>query len=259
MAARKPQMQKEPTIPPERAIKAISQQLVKLQQLKNRNFREAEAEKNEWEHLTENIIESTFGNPSTQLNRFHHAKIAGVHLLGGVGDHQEQLNYNSQIQESESLLRALVEALRLQLPEEEPKGTYGPGEEYDFYRDLTSLIQSATQEMFIVDPYLDEGLFNLYVSKVPPTINVRILSNNVRPNVDKIARMFSSKQPVQLRSSSEIHDRHIFIDQRGWVIGQSIKDAATRKPTYLVELNDPTLKATRDIHNQIWNRSRAII
>lgn len=257
--ARQTQTRKEPNIPPERALKALSQQLEGLQKLKGRDFREAEAEKREWQHLTENIIESTFGNPSTQLSSFHHAKIAGIHLLGGVGDYQEQQNYISQIQELESLLRALISVLRLQLPEEEVRGIYGPGEEYDFYRDLSSLIQAATQEIFFVDPYLDENIFNLYVSSVPATINVRILSNNIKPNVDRIARMFLSKQPIQLRSSTDIHDRHIFIDQRGWVVGQSIKDAAAKKPTYMIELTEPGLTATKNIHNQIWSRSTAII
>jgi len=44
----------------------------------------------------------------------------------------------------------------------------------------------------------------------------------------------------------------LFIDQRGWVIGQSIKDAARKKPTYLIELEEPSLSTERDIHNRIW-------
>ncbi len=49
-----------------------------------------------------------------------------------------------------------------------------------------------------------------------------------------------------------MHDRMLFIDQRGWVIGQSIKDAARKKPTYLIELEEPSLSTERDIHNRIW-------
>ena len=40
---------------------------------------------------------------------------------------------------------------------------------------------------------------------------------------------------IEARSSNVIHDRVIFIDcKECWVIGQSIKDAAMKKPTYLL-------------------------
>ena len=58
---RRSQNQREPDLSPERALRALSQQLEKLQSLKNRNFHEAESEKTEWEYLTYDIIEDTFG------------------------------------------------------------------------------------------------------------------------------------------------------------------------------------------------------
>ena len=55
-----------------------------------------------------------------------------------------------------------------------------------------------------------------------------------------------------------MHDRVLFVDQRGWVIGQSIKDAAAKKPTYLIELNEPSLTADGEIHNRIWAAARIV-
>jgi hypothetical protein len=62
-----------------------------------------------------------------------------------------------------------------------------------------------------------------------------------------------------MRSSADVHDRTIFIDERGWVIGQSIKDAARKKPTYLIELNEPLLTAARDVHQRIWTSAKVIV
>ena len=61
-----------------------------------------------------------------------------------------------------------------------------------------------------------------------------------------------------MRSSAEIHDRMVFVDNRAWVTGQSMKDAAKSKPTYIVELNDPSpFKST---YESIWtSASTAII
>ena len=157
------------------------------------------------------------------------------------------------------LLRSLIETLKLQLPEEEIQGVYNPGDEYDFYRDLSSLVEAVTNEILIVDAYLAEDVFNLYVSKVPDSATVRILSEKLGPNVEVVTGKYVKSQQLKLRSSNRIHDRMLFLDQRGWVIGQSIKDAAKKKPTYLIELNEPSLTASRDAHEKIWNEAKVII
>jgi len=246
-------VQKPPAIPPERALKALTEQLDELQKLRGRQYDEAEADETEWKHLTQGIIETAFGDPSPSLSRFYTARVAGEHNVRGISPQQRQINFELRVREFEALLRSLIEMLRLQLPEEEVKGVYGSGEQYDFYRDLSSLVATVTTEIFIVDAYLDEQIFNLYVDKVPATATVRILSSNkIGTNVETVAKMYAKRRRLELRSSADVHDRAVFLDQRGWVTGQSIKDAARKKPTYLIELEEPLLTAARDIHNRIW-------
>ncbi len=259
MASRRAAVQKEPTLSPDRSLRAITQQIETLQKLKNRKYDEADAEETEWAHFTQGIIEAAFGDPSSALSKFHMARAAGQHNMMGISPHQREINFESRIKEQEALLRSLIGTLRLQLPEEEIKGVYEPGDQYAFYRDLTSLIQTATQEVLIVDAYLDEEVFNLYVSKVPDGVTVRILSNKIGGNVETVARMYAKNKPLELRANADVHDRAVFLDQRGWVIGQSIKDAARKKPTYMIELNEPSLTASRDIHNRIWAGAAVVI
>ena len=250
--ARKTADQKQPTMALDQALRTLMQQLERLQNLKNGKYGEADAEETEWAHLTQNFIEMAFGDPSSSLDKFHMASHAGTHLMGGMSPEQHQANFESRVKEWEALLRALISALRLQLPEEEIKGLYEPGEEHAFYRDLSSLIVTTTRDIFIVDAYLDEKVFNLYVDKVLGGATVRILSNKISANVETVAKMYAKSRPLELRSSADLHDREIFLDQRGWVVGQSIKDAARKKPTYIIELNEPLLGAARDVHNRIW-------
>ncbi|MGD0128147.1 MAG: hypothetical protein ABSF46_22520 [Terriglobia bacterium] len=102
-------------------------------------------------------------------------------------------------------------------------------------------------------------MFDLYVSKVSRGIEVRILSNNIGAKVVTVAKMYAQGSPLELRSSANIQDRAIVLDQRGWITGQSIKDAAKKKPTYLVELDEPLLTASRDIYNGIWAGATVIM
>ena len=213
-------------------------------------------------HLSQSIIEAAFGETSSSLDRFFAASHAGSHFTWGNEPipraELQQNNFEARAKEFDALLRSLIAALRLQLPEQEIKGVYEPGEEYKFYRDLSSLIEGATHDVFIIDAYLGEKVFNLYVDKVPRSVTVRILSNNIGANVKTVATMYARRRPLDLRSSTEIPDRAIFIDQRGWISGQSLKDAAGKKPTHLIELDEPLLNAARDIHNRIWTAATVI-
>jgi len=247
-----------PTLPYDRAIIALKTQLANLQEFKGRHFDEANADETGWEHLTQSIIEATFGNPSSNLNKFYSARNAGYHNIGGVPPHVRQQNFEERIREYEVLVRSLIAELHLYLPQD-IKGAYGPGEEYDFYRDLSSIVAEARREALIVDAYLDEEIFNLYVAKITIGVNVRILSNGLRSNVEAVARKYAVNTPLSLRVSSLIHDRCLFVDDRAWVIGQSIKDAAKRKPTYIVELEEPVLSNVHQAHLSIWSTAAVII
>ena len=158
----------QPTIPHARALEAIQKQLQALGTLKGRAWDEAESEETGWEHLTQSIIEGTFGKPSSNLDKFFTARWAGEHIIGGMPPHQLQENFDLRIERYEVLLRSIIAELKIylpedsQAPEEEHKvqAIYAPGEVWMVYRDLSLLIAVAKIEVFIVDAYLNEEVFN---------------------------------------------------------------------------------------------------
>ena len=127
--ARKVVVQKPPTLKPERALRALAQQLEALRRLRGRRYDEADAEETEWTRYTQSIIEGAFGDPSSERTSFFSACHAGSHRIGGLYPEERQQNFEARQTEFEALLLALISALRLQLPEEEIKGVYEPGEE----------------------------------------------------------------------------------------------------------------------------------
>ena len=60
MASRKVSGQKTPTLSPDRALKALRQQLDGLQKLRNRKYDEANAEMTEWRHFTQKYYRGRF-------------------------------------------------------------------------------------------------------------------------------------------------------------------------------------------------------
>ena len=143
----------------------------------------------------------------------------------------------------------------------QPNQAFGPGAVYDFLKTLRDLLASATKTIFIIDPYLDEQIFDAYLSTVSPQVTVRVLARNyaaaLKPAVAKFVAQ--KKMAVEIRSSKSLHDRVLFLDDRScWVLGQSINDAAKAKPTYLAPLASDAVVLKKADYERIWAAASAI-
>jgi len=135
---------------------------------------------------------------------------------------------------------------------------YPKGHIYDFYKDIRDITKDAKNEVFVIDSYVDEELFNLYLEKIPVGVRIRILTNSPQGNFVTVAKKFKMKPDVdfEVRQSKDCHDRLFFIDNECWVMGQSVKDAG-KKPTYLVKIEAYDL--FREVFNDLWKNASALI
>ncbi len=115
----------------------------------------------------------------------------------------------------------------------------------------------ATRGLFVVDNYLDAQLFDVYVDGVKASVTVRVLTNQVSDPLRIVAGMFAKRGNFELRSSRDIQDGVVFADERCWVIGQSIKDAAKKRPTYMVEHSGAA--AMTGIYDPIWVSATPVV
>ena len=167
-----------------------------------------------------------------------------------------QSNFEARLQDYEAVLKSCLAELALDLPEAGIKGVYKPGEEYEFYRDVKSCLGLAQEQIFVIDPYLNAEIFDVYAGAIPRTVYFRLLSANVPADVKSLAQKYASGGNFAFRASSSIHDRVIFADNRVWLCGQSLKDAAKKKPTYIVEHDEPLM---RPVYEPIWNAASLLI
>jgi hypothetical protein len=123
---------------------------------------------------------------------------------------------------------------------------YAAAEAYDLYKDVKSLISAATHEVFIVDPYVDEQVIDLYLDRLPTSVKMMILTTKTEGNFLVVARKFKLKHQSQfiVKTHDKIHDRMLFIDKRCYAIGQSLNQAASEKPTYISKLNGGKYRST---------------
>jgi len=135
---------------------------------------------------------------------------------------------------------------------------YPKGHMYDFYKDIRDITKDVKNEVFVIDAYVDEELLNLYLEKIPLGVKIRILTNKPQGNFITVAKKFKVKPNVdfQVRKSKDCHDRLFFIDNKCWVMGQSVKDAG-KKPTYLVKIEGYDL--FRKIFDDLWKNASKIV
>jgi hypothetical protein len=95
----------------------------------------------------------------------------------------------------------LIQELEFVIPESENQGLYGVGEEFAFYKDLKDIVAAAKQYVFIVDNYLDRDVFELYVDPIPLGVDARILTDQVRGNLQSVATKYSVRGKFEFRSS----------------------------------------------------------
>ncbi len=209
-------------------------------------------------------------SPTSQL---HHAWLGQAHALVNRWNTLEgasfrmtsdflgsELTRNINLAKIFGTLNRAIADLELQLPATQGQA-FGPGAIYDFFKALNSVISSAQTSLLIVDPYIDDTVFDAYLSGLPSGIAVRLLVEGYTAKVAPAVKKFSGQYnaTIEARRSKEFHDRVIFVDaSECWVLGQSIRKAAESKPTYLAPLSPDIAKLKLTHYENVWSQAQTI-
>jgi hypothetical protein len=125
---------------------------------------------------------------------------------------------------------------------------------YDALRDLQKLFLLARKEIDIIDPYVDDSLFNLYLEDIDPSVKIKLITKNMYKKFKDVAKRFKIQRPnFEVRSIEDIHDRYLIVDNKVWIIGSSLNKAGM-KPFYIIELNDK--KRILALFQKLWNNAK---
>ncbi len=243
---------KGPDWTPERTLRMLRQQLAELREFKQQKKQEVSKEYDVWSQTTWAVFIHGFGEQSHNLTDFNFAHY-------GAKKTNEQEEFERVTERQDTAILSSIKELEMGLPEAELKGAYEAGDEFAFYKDLKGILSSASKAVFIVDNYLNTDFFELYVGPIGSPVSVRILTDEVRGNLKIVATKYASRGNFELRSSRDVHDRHVFADGRGWMVGQSIKDGAKKKPTYMVEIGAALVPTVQKIYEDLWIRSAIVV
>lgn len=178
-----------------------------------------------------------------------------IYLIGGPFDRN-----NTYLGQMLSALHRAEADLALDVPIAASQ-VFGPGAVYDFLKALREVLRLARNSLFVIDPYLDGQVFDTYLSTVDPRVSVRLLAQRYGGDLAASVRTFrqQSEMTIEVRTANGLHDRVVFVDSTScWVLGQSIKDAAKKSPTYLAPLSADAVSLKLAAYESVWTNAHAL-
>ena len=165
------------------------------------------------------------------------------------------------------ILHRVLHAAELKAPAS-AKGTFIPvGGSFDAFAALAKVLETASRDVLIVDPYMDETALTEFGGAVSSGVPLRLLTDQatqkptLQPAAAKWVEQYAATRPLQVRLASPktLHDRAIFIDQTtAWTLTQSLKDFAKRSPAEIVRADD-TASLKIAAYETIWATAQIVV
>lgn len=148
------------------------------------------------------------------------------------------------------------------------RGSFIPaGNSFDAFAAVTKVIQTATRDVMIVDPYMDETTLTDFGVSVSDGVSLRLLADttSAKPSLAPAALRWNAQHgatkslQVRLAPARTLHDRAIFVDATtAWLLTQSLKDFAKRSPAEIVRADD-TAQLKIAAYEELWSNGSVVL
>jgi hypothetical protein len=158
------------------------------------------------------------------------------------------------------LYRELAEA-EFQAPAA-ARGAFIPaGNAFDALTAIGKVLQSASREALIVDPYMNEKVLTDFAPLAREGVSLRLLTDEHKhkSTLGPHSRAWATQYPgrpmtVRLAPARTLHDRIIIADAADvWVLTQSFNAFASRSPASIVRVDPETAALKIDAYDMMWN------
>ena len=107
----------------------------------------------------------------------------------------------------------------------ETQGIFFQGQIFDAYAKFESFISSATQEIILIDNYVDVSILER-LTKKKENVSVAIFTDPKTKLTAQDIQKFNAQYPVlTVKNTTKMHDRFLIIDRKTlYHIGASLKD-----------------------------------
>jgi hypothetical protein len=132
---------------------------------------------------------------------------------------------------------------------------------------LGKVFRSATEDVLVVDPYMDDKALSDFLRMVPEGVPIRLLSDQfhpketLRPASERWQQQYASTRPltVKLAAPRSLHDRLIIIDgSTVYVSTQSLNALAVRSPASIMRADPEMAQLKIEAYQLIWDNAASL-
>lgn len=128
---------------------------------------------------------------------------------------------------------------------------------HTFDKFLRTTFAAAKDQVLIADSWVDETIFDNALDVIPKTANVKLMYSHNVNKFDQRSKRFAQQYPkFSSKRFKALHDRFIIVDDKGFIIGPSIKDAASNSPALVVLLGSKEKNLLHTFFNELWNKAK---
>lgn len=125
---------------------------------------------------------------------------------------------------------------------------------HTFDRYLRGIFSSAKSEVLVADAWVDQNTFDNVLDVISKSVPLRLMYAESRGTFDQRAARYAKEFPLfQVRRYKRLHDRFMIVDENGYVLGPSIKDAASESPALIVEMAWKEKRLLRVFFDELWS------
>ncbi len=134
---------------------------------------------------------------------------------------------------------------------------FGRKATHTFDKFLRTTFAAAKTEVLIADSWVDGTIFDTVLDVIPKDCTFRLIYAQARDKFEARAKRFSQQYAKFLhRRYKQLHDRFIIVDDTAYIIGPSIKDAASNSPALVVTLGSKEKNSLHNFFSELWSKAK---
>jgi hypothetical protein len=124
---------------------------------------------------------------------------------------------------------------------------------HTFDKFLRQTLAAAKTQVLIADSWVDDTIFDTVLDVIPPSNTIKLIFAQDRGTFDARAKRFGQQYPkFAAKRYKHLHDRFMIVDDVGYVLGPSIKDAASNSPALVILLAQKEKSLLQSFFNDLW-------
>lgn len=161
----------------------------------------------------------------------------------------------------QELLKNLDPLFNFEIISNQQNFYFSQGDEYDAKRVVLKIFKSAKQNIVIIDPYVDDTIFD-YIEMIDKNLDIKVLTSTKTKKIvhELFQNIQSTKSNIMARQSNDFHDRYIIIDNKEiWHLGTSINSIGQKAFQINKFTEEKELTKMLDDFSIWWQNGRVII